>query len=276
MLRTIDLYYAKLPNMGDLLNILLMENYFKLKIKRATPLTCSMCAIGSGLGNLMVSNKLHIRAAQIVGATVCGDVNVWGTGFISNDMIDSRFFRKKMNFHAIRGELSKQRVEKILGHRIEAVTGDAGLLADKIVKSTKGKKYALGIIPHFREQDEPVFAHMKEKFANSIIIDLKEDPISVIEKISSCEAIISSSLHGLIVADCYGIPNRWIVVSDKPKGDGFKYRDYYSAYGLDIKPLELKKVSIPTLSQIHEEYRIDPVAVNEKKKQLLECFPYKS
>ncbi|HWQ89326.1 MAG TPA: polysaccharide pyruvyl transferase family protein, partial [Desulfitobacteriaceae bacterium] len=247
---------------------------FNLKIKRATPLSCEICAIGSGLGNFMLSDQLPLRAAQIVCGAIYGEVNVWGTGFIAR-MEDKPFFRKKLNFHAIRGELSKQRVEKILGHKIETVTGDAGLLADVIVKPV-AKKYAVGIIPHFREQDDPVFAQMKEKYANSTIINLRDEPIGVIEQMSACEAIISSSLHGLIVADCYGIPNKWIKVTDKLKGDGFKFLDYYSAYGLTAEPLDLKKESIPTINRIYDDYRVDLAVVNEKKKQLLACFPYKA
>jgi hypothetical protein len=275
MSNLIKLYYAKLPNMGDLLNVLLMENYFNLRIKRATPLNCDMSAIGSGLGNFMVSNKLPLKTAQLVSAAISGNVEVWGTGFISKATADNSFFRKKMNFHAVRGELSKRRVESILGHKIEAVTADAGLLADLLVSPMKEKKYALGIIPHFREQTEPVFAELKDKFSNSTIIDLMEDPISVIKKIASCEAIISSSLHGLIVADSYGIPNRWIVVSDKPKGDGFKYHDYYSAYGIDIEPLDHRNASTISINQIVDYYRIEPKMVNEKKALLIDCFPFK-
>lgn len=260
--------------MGDKLNTLLIEKYFGYKVKRATPLTCDMSAIGSGLGNFMLSNQIHIRAVQLIAGNIYGDANIWGTGFISN-MEDKKFFRKKMNFYALRGELSKQRVEKIIGNEISVVTGDAGLLADRVVKPSKGKKYAVGIIPHFREQDEIIFKKLKEKFPKSIMIDLKMDAVSVIEKITQCEAIISSSLHGLIVADCYGIPNRWVVVSNKPKGDGFKYRDYYSGYGLDIAPLDLNKEDMPTINNIYDDYRVDPIAVNEKKEQLINCFPYK-
>lgn len=50
--------------------------------------------------------------------------------------------------------------------------------------------------------------------------------------------VVSSSLHGLIVADAYGIPSKWIKVSDKIYGDDFKYGDYYQSIGVkEEKPL---------------------------------------
>ena len=49
----------------------------------------------------------------------------------------------------------------------------------------------------------------------------------------SCEYIISESLHGLIIAESYKIPNLWINVSDnKSKNQGsFKYLDFYHSIG---------------------------------------------
>ena len=50
----------------------------------------------------------------------------------------------------------------------------------------------------------------------------------MIDKICSCRYIISSSLHGLILSDAYGIPNLWIRISDRVKGGDCKFLDYFS------------------------------------------------
>ena len=47
--------------------------------------------------------------------------------------------------------------------------------------------------------------------------------------ICSCEKILSSSLHGLIVSDAYQIPNCWIELTGKISGGHFKYYDYASS-----------------------------------------------
>ncbi|QAU48691.1 polysaccharide pyruvyl transferase family protein [Bradyrhizobium guangzhouense] len=50
-----------------------------------------------------------------------------------------------------------------------------------------------------------------------------------IEAILEAELVLASSLHGLIVAEAYGIPARYVRLSD---GEAeFKYRDYYEGTG---------------------------------------------
>jgi pyruvyltransferase len=61
-----------------------------------------------------------------------------------------------------------------------------------------------------------------------IIIDVRQKPEPFIDQLIKCEYIVSSSLHGLILADSYQIPNKWAAFSDKITGGSFKFRDYYS------------------------------------------------
>ncbi len=59
----------------------------------------------------------------------------------------------------------------------------------------------------------------------------------MIDNILSCEIILSSSLHGLIVADAYNTPSSWIKFSNKVYGNGFKFRDYYASIGYEEDPI---------------------------------------
>jgi hypothetical protein len=43
--------------------------------------------------------------------------------------------------------------------------------------------------------------------------------------------IVSSSLHGLIIAHAYGREAAWLKFSDRPLGDDFKFRDYWASIG---------------------------------------------
>lgn len=64
------------------------------------------------------------------------------------------------------------------------------------------------------------------------------DPLNVIRVIAAARKVVSSSLHGLIVADAMGIPNRRLIfgghdVREAAAISDFKFRDYYSAFGRD-------------------------------------------
>ena len=275
MKKTIKLYYANMENMGDLLNIHICKELFGFDVKRHTVLTAEMSAIGSGLGNFTWSDRKFLYVLQKLFSFNPQNVAIWGTGFISYEKQDRSFFRKNITFHAVRGKLSKQRVEKILNKKLDIPTGDAGLLASYLIKKMPDKKYAVGIVPHFREQDAPYFSSLKNQFNHSVIINLREDPLEVIKQIAQCEVIISSSLHGLIVADSFGIPNLHVIATDKLRGDGFKFKDYYSSFDLEVTPIDLKNETVPALEDIADNYKITKQMVDKKKEELLACFPFK-
>lgn len=262
--------------MGDILNVMIIEDLFGYKVERRTYLTGELAAIGSGLGQFTLhSNPLFALAERFFGV-LFPKVAVWGMGFICYKQQDTPFYRKQMRFAAVRGQLSKARVEKILGRKLDIPMGDAGILSSYLLKEKVEKKYKVGIIAHFKEQDEPVFAQLVSAYENSTYIDVRQHPSVVIKQIAECECIISSSLHGLIIADSLGIPNIHIVVSDKLLGDGFKFDDYYSAYGLKHPYLDLKKDSFPTLEWVKDNYKLTAEMVDAKKRDMIKAFPFEN
>lgn len=99
--------------------------------------------------------------------------------------------------------------------------------------------------------------------------------MSVYEQIGSCEYVLSSSLHGLIISDSFGIPNLHIKVTNNMRGDGFKFEDYYSGFGLTDKVFNLRETDImPTINDIIDFYCIDRRQVEQKQEEMLACFPY--
>ena len=83
----------------------------------------------------------------------------------------------------------------------------------------------------------------------------------------------SCSLHGLIIADSFHVPNLHITLDNKMFGDGYKYRDYYSAFGLEHSPFDCAKGDVPPIKMIRDTYSVSAEAVEQKKEALFKAFP---
>jgi len=90
------------------------------------------------------------------------------------------------------------------------------------------------------------------------MIDLRQSVTTVTAQIRACKHIISSSLHGLIVADAFQIPNSRMIVTDGIIGKNHKFEDYYSCFGLAL-PAALKirtDTSIEKIQQVIEQNHV--------------------
>ena len=128
----------------------------------------------------------------------------------------------------MRGTSSLARVDNISPRPI--ALGDPGILAPALLDRTPRKKYVLGMIPHYRDASSPAVEQIRSLGASVRIIDVGWTPEEVATEIASCDAIISSSLHGLIFSDALGVPNAHIPLGGKLTGGLYKFHDYYSAY----------------------------------------------
>jgi pyruvyltransferase len=129
---------------------------------------------------------------------------------------------------AVRGPLSRLRA-RACGVPCPQVYGDPALLLPRFYKPQPKVEFDFGVVPHYVDLFR---AH--EWFGGNRavrIIDPLQPVERVIDQMLSCGAILSSSLHGLIVADAYGIPNAWVRMSSSIGGDGMKYWDYLTSIG---------------------------------------------
>lgn len=121
------------------------------------------------------------------------------------------------------------------------ITGDPGLLASEMIPSLS-KKHKLGLLPHWTDQGTEGTLWQKFAHLEPYYIDPTWWPWSVCRAISSCERLVTSSLHGLIVADSYGIPRRAerfpMMEFSKHEGGTFKFEDYGASLG---QPVEFGK-----------------------------------
>jgi pyruvyltransferase len=125
------------------------------------------------------------------------------------------------NVLALRGHLS---ANSVLGLARPVVLGDPALLMPQWVKQGL-IKWDLGVIPHWSDKE------LRARFPYGQFIDPSWPPEKVVTQIALCKRIISSSLHGLIIADAYGIPRQAEIFPQAAKeGGDFKFRDYASIY----------------------------------------------
>ncbi len=120
---------------------------------------------------------------------------------------------------ALRGELSA----RATGFSPEFL-GDPAIFLPKYFRFSLAKHYQYGFLPHHSEADA-----VRSSLPNDwLFIDPAWEPKKVLRSICLCEKIVSRSLHGLICADAYGVPNVWLHPLEEMRGATFKYRDYYT------------------------------------------------
>ena len=270
-MKKVSIYYPKLDNMGDLLNVYILRDIFGYQASRQMPITCSISCIGSGLGLYTLTDNHFINVGLKISGIIFPTVHIWGTGFVRNN-INKPFYRKNMVFCALRGEMTKKKVEDITGKKLGNITlCDGGILASELLHKKPETKYDVGIIPHFRQNESAFVKRLKNKYSNSLVINLKEDVIKVIKDIGSCDTIISSSLHGIIVADSFHIPNIHLNVTHGMRGDGFKFDDYYTSFGIPHNLIG--EDDDITLEYIKSKYLLNPDKIELKKEQMKKAFP---
>jgi pyruvyltransferase len=172
--------------------------------------------------------SVYMTAGSILGL-VKGNAIVWGSGIHRSD----QNFPRPWQTLAVRGPLSRQAFLR-QGYPCPEVYGDPAILLPEVCRpEPTGRRYGLGLVPHFRDR-ELVEATVRGR-DDVTVIDVRYPIEEVVSRIASCDRIASSSLHGLIVAHAYGVPAKWVFWRHT-SGDGVKYADYFRS--ADVEPYE--------------------------------------
>ena len=206
-------WWREAPNFGDALAPLLIEHFTDLEVEWDTISHASVASIGSilehipplwdgyvlGSGKLFEYSRLHLhtRTAKVL---------------------------------SIRGPLSARGIPGSF------TLGDPGLLADELV-GPQEKKWDLGIVPHWQDGDLVArYVGVIKAPHTFTVINPGDDPLDVLRQIGSCHRIVTSSLHGMIVADAFGIPRKVEICKAMARDGGdFKFRDYSASIQCEFK-----------------------------------------
>ena len=210
--------FCRFNNFGDKLNTIILDKYVgKYQIVPNND-KCKLMPLGS-----------------ILETSTTGDM-IWGSGMMYNKEYQAPAYTEILS---VRGPLTR---DLIKGVNVPEIYGDPALLLPLIYHPNIKKIHKVGYIPHYID---------KGIWTEGFIIDVQQDTYKVIDDILSCERIVSSCLHGLIVSEAYGIPATWVELSNNVLGSGFKFRDYASSTNREIeKGKELPP--IPNLKELQQ------------------------
>ncbi len=262
------------PNFGDELGPEIIQNLFSyIEVVYEPDITkADLLSVGSLLHILLdlesnrPTKKMHIWGSGTI-YPLQAEVSSIKETYPLHDFSELNF--SKLKFHAVRGKLTQEDLKLS-----PLPLGDPGLLVNKVYQESPIKEDKIGIIPHFEEADHP-FIQKLSADPRFKIIDVLRAPQAVITDITSCKLVFSSSLHGLIVADSFNIPNLHMNLSDRLVGGDFKFEDYYSAIGKEHKLADLHlMLNKDYQDQLIIEYQ--PIReLKEKQEALLKAFPYR-
>ncbi len=214
---TIKVYWAQRGyregNFGDKITPLILD-YLGLKYKWAPPESAHLIGVGSLL--------------ESVPDNFAG--TIWTTGQLYES---TRKDLSRASVLAARGRLTLERVQ--CRNKAAVGLGDGGLLCHLFYRPAR-KRYKLGLVPHFADFEDPILRQIKSSSSEITLVDLCAKALDVIQVVGQCEYVLSSSLHGLVLADSLKIPNRWIELNHGPRtvlGQDFEFRDYYSIFGME-------------------------------------------
>ena len=259
-------YYNPLhtKNVGDQLNLSLIRALSGRPVVAAPAYAADYLCIGSLLD--MILRKPGSPA------TDRRPLAVWGAGFIAapgeHPYVRSttpESFGRSVVFHAVRGRHTLERI-KAMGFTGDGVAlGDPGLLARLLTNGhAPPKRFALGLVPHYVDAANPVWRTVQATCGDVRILRVSDAPGRFLAEMQECETIISSAMHGLVLADALGIPNRRARVSDRLIGGDYKFADYYSVFDVSPEPLsvqDLRSLTASDISRIRSSYSISPHAV---------------
>lgn len=203
-------------NLGDALSAVMVSAISGLKIEPAAfdHSAERMAAVGT-IGHAQRGGKVHI----------------WGTGFDLNrgpaGIVGAYQVPEDTTLvvHAVRGKQTAAGLRR-LGVEVPDIFGDPVWFLPRLFPfADLKKKFELGVIVHISELDEATAqAAVRENLVRyNIPAELSENIRIIntytdaslagmrdkIEEIVSCRRILSTSLHGLVIAETYNIPCAW-------------------------------------------------------------------
>ncbi len=188
------------PNFGDALTPWLLPRYGVVPLYRE-PQEARLTGVGS---------ILEFLPSDYAGA-------IWGSGL----MADAERLMPRATVLAVRGPLTAERIGAA-----ETSLGDPGLLVARHVRRPASTREIIAVPHGHHRQHEGLAALVASEPGRAFVVNVHQGAQSAVREIASGRTVLTTSLHGLITADAYGIPALWTALEPTLGGGDFKFRDY--------------------------------------------------
>lgn len=180
------------------------------------------------------------------------EATIWGSGLLHEAKKSRTPKIYKLDIRAVRGPMTRASLIKN-GFSVPEIYGDPAILMPLFYTPRK--------LPL---KDYVVIAHKNTSLdieKDKVVNILTDDYNRTIDEIVNSKLVISGSLHGIIIAESYGVPAILMSsVLDPTDGDLFKYKDWYYSTGRKNFPivhsiseaLQTKPLELPDLSKMQE------------------------
>ena len=227
-------YWDSVPNFGDFIGPYILSKITEKPIININNLKYSgIMAVGSII-------QLLDRERMII----------WGSGLICepNEHVKENIQKYNPKVLSVRGKKTAQcLIEAGISVPDQKYYGDPALVLPLFYTPSVNSCEKIGICPHYIHKE-----YFVEKNFNQIdfsIIDVQQNMELVVDSIVSSTVCISTSLHGLIIAQAYKIPWVWLEIYDNNLvGNEFKFQDFFSTIDQsNVSHLRIKMEEIETL-----------------------------
>lgn len=275
-------YFRRRPNFGDLLSEGLVRSLLPdIGVRHGELKDADLVGAGSLLGRgdgVLYGNRPRQRQDGVT-------LHVWGTGFKDPVIPAGEIFRYyDLDVHAVRGRLTEEVLRKTgyLRDGERPALGDPGLLYPDLIPDWREipKTCEVAVVPHYYDQaaGRRLCARMKAAGVSAVFVNVSElDPLEVVRQIAAARKVLSSSLHGLIVADAMGLPNRRLTFGGHGSREAtaisdFKFRDYYSAFDREPPPVlsaeDAIRDPVACVAELGEGDKVPREEIEERKQAL--------
>lgn len=195
-------------NFGDYISLKLVERIVQHPVEEV-----HAAQMGSRKKLLAVGSILHFAENFDV---------IWGSGINGKHLLPQDYCFSNLDVRAVRGPLTRKFLIENFHISCPEVYGDPALLLPYFFQEFKRKKRPSKeyiVIPHISEE------HFFPITLYPNVVYPTERWDYVIEQILDSKLVIASSLHGLIIAEAFGVPARLLRITENEPL--FKYEDYY-------------------------------------------------